>query len=116
MPSPAQEDGLEDDQEVNLDLLSAQQLEELARDHEQRGEFSRSLEILHYLQGSYPAYEHNDRVSYTRARLLEQPEIRDIKKSLSLYKEITELYPFSHYDHIAKERIRFIQRNIIRVF
>lgn len=113
MPAAISEMG---DNTTNIDRLSAAQLEELAGQHEQAGEFLRSLEILDHLQHLYPAYQHNDRVSYTQARILEKPEVRNIRASIIHYKELLQFHPFSSYEMIAKERIRFLERNIFKIF
>ena len=106
----------EEEDGLVLSLLSAEQLEALAQRHEKQGELSQSLEVLDYLRLMYPVYQHNDRVSYAQARIFERPEIRNIRRSLNIYQEIVQLYPFSPYGDSSEERIRFIQRNILKVF
>ncbi|MGI9255312.1 MAG: tetratricopeptide repeat protein [Salinispira sp.] len=107
---------IEEVEKTDISILSAEELEKLAQYYEKSGDIRRSLEMFEYLQSMYPAYRHSDRVMYSQAQILENPEIRDIRKSLVLYREILTLHPFSPYTSMAGERIRFIERNIIRIF
>lgn len=94
---------------VNTENLSSSEILSMAQKAFDEKEYEKCLA---YLESFFEKTEGNiDEGMYLQGRTLESPSaIRDIKKSLSIYKTIVRQYPESTVWEKANERITYIER------
>ncbi len=100
-----------------LVALSPGKIETAAMAAVDAGELSRAVDLFSEILEKFPAYRYADRVLFSMGTIMETPGVhQDIPSSLGMYRLLVDYHPFSRYESQARERIRYIQRNFIRVF